>query len=171
MVVLGPSGVSFPNELLLLLYLLLGAQDACRLSQVSRAWQQFVKGHLASRRHAWRHGVSLLSWAEKALARVRHRCAAAGHKAVLMHSFVPVALPTIPSSMASSAALERVFSSRCIHVRCCFIPDGAPGNSCNQKVAARTMDDLWAHLKTVHGVDRGAYLERARALKWAINDA
>ena len=44
MVVLGPSGVSFPNELLLLLYLLLGAQDACRLSQVSRAWQQFSLG-------------------------------------------------------------------------------------------------------------------------------
>ena len=70
--------------------------------------------------------------------------------------------------MASSSALERVFSMRRFHVRCCFIPDVAPGNCCGKMVAARSSDDLWEHLQTVHGVGRDAYMVRARALQWGV---
>ena len=60
-----------PNELLMLLFSLLRAKDACRLSQAARAWQQRVKEYLAERHHAWRCGVLLLDWAERAVLRVR----------------------------------------------------------------------------------------------------
>ena len=66
------------------------------------------------------------------------------------------------------SALERVFSMRRFHVRCCFIPDVAPGNCCGTMVAARSSDDLWEHLQTVHGVGRDAYMVRARALQWGV---
>jgi hypothetical protein len=162
-----------PNELLMLLFSLLRAKDACRLSQAARAWQQRVKEYLAERHHAWRCGVLLLDWAERAVLRVRHRCQQSRQNISMdMHSFVPVPMPTqLLQIMSSSSALERVLLSSqhaVSHVRCCFIPDAAPGNCCGAMVAARSTDDLWEHLKMVHGVDRGSYMVRARALQWRM---
>ena len=122
-----------------------------------------------TRQHAWRHGVALLSWAERAVKRVRHRRQQSRQRiSMVMHSFAPVHAPAQLLQMASSSALERVFSMRRFHVRCCFIPDVAPGNCCGKMVAARSSDDLWEHLQTVHGVGRDAYMVRARALQWGV---
>ena len=121
------------------------------------------------RQHAWRHGVALLSWAERAVKRVRHRRQQSRQRvSMVMHSFAPVHAPAQLLQMASSSALERVFSMRRFHVRCCFIPDVAPGNCCGTMVAARSSDDLWEHLQTVHGVGRDAYMVRARALQRGV---
>ena len=136
---------------------------------MARAWQQRVTEHLAERRHAWRHGVLLLDWAERAVLHVRHRRQQSRQiTSMIMHSFVPVPvpMPTQLQIMASSSALERVFSMRRFFVRCCFIPDGPAGSCCGAMVAARGTDDLWEHLKSVHGVDKGSYIVRARALQW-----
>ena len=128
-----------------------------------------VEEHLPERQHAWRHGVALLSWAERAVKRVRHRRQQSRQRvSMVMHSFAPVHAPAQLLQMASSSALERVFSMRRFHVRCCFIPDVAPGNCCGTMVAARSSDDLWEHLQTVHGVGRDAYMVRARALQWGV---
>ena len=139
---------ALPNELLLLLFSLLRQKDVCRLSQASRIWHQRVEEHLPERQHAWRHGVALLSWAERAVKRVRHRRQQSRQRiSMVMHSFAPVHAPAQLLQMASSSALERVFSMRRFHVRCCFIPDVAPGNCCGTMVAARSSDDLWEHLQ------------------------
>ena len=85
---------ALPNELLLLLFSLLRQKDACRLSQASRIWHQRVEEHLPERQHAWRHGVALLSWAERAVKRVRHRRQQSRQRvSMVMHSFVPVHAP------------------------------------------------------------------------------
>ena len=161
---------ALPNELLLLLFSLLRQKDACRLSQASRIWHQRVEEHLPERQHAWRHGVALLSWAERAVKRVRHRRQQSRQRvSMVMHSFAPVQAPAQLLQMASSRVHSSV-SSLCAAFTsaAASLPDVAPGNCCGTMVAARSSDDLWEHLQTVHGVGRDAYMVRARALQWGV---
>ena len=102
---------ALPNELLLLLFSLLRQKDVCRLSQASRIWHQRVEEHLPERQHAWRHGVALLSWAERAVKRVRHRRQQSRQRvSMVMHSFAPVHAPAQLLQMASSRVHSSVSS-------------------------------------------------------------
>ena len=100
--------------MLLLIVSLLSSVDVCRWSQISHPWQQWIGSNHPELRSAWIHSMRLLSWSERAMARVKYRRTQRRSKSVVWHSFVlaPEASAILPC------------------VRCCFIPDNLPGNSC-----------------------------------------
>ena len=160
---------TLPNELLLLLFSLLDAQTACRLSQSSRSWQLWLLQNKWGCRFAWLHHRALLSWAELAQARVKQRC---GHVRdslpCVLSSFVRMPAPSPAfQQMFSTSASERMFSSR-VRMRCCFFTaDDPKSNCCGAVVPIRNVQCLWTHLKTAHGVDEAAYMQRALTLGWS----
>ena len=163
-----------PNELLMLLFSLLRAKDACRLSQAARAWQQRVGSNSKNiSPNVTMHGVvaSCCSTGQN------EQCFVLGtvvsnRGRIFPWTCLPSSLCPCPRSCCRSCPAPvhlSVSSQHAVsHVRCCFIPDAAPGNCCGAMVAARSTDDLWEHLKMVHGVDRGSYMVRARALQWRM---
>ena len=158
---------TLPNELLLLLFSRLDAQTACRLSQSSRSWQLWLLQNKLVCRFAWLHHRALLSWAERAQIRVKHRRGhVRGRVPWVLSSFVRVPAPA--PQMFSAAHVERLFSpSVGVRLRCCFFSvDDPKSNCCGAMISMRNVECLWAHLKTAHGVDEAAYMQRARALGW-----
>ena len=158
---------TLPNELLLLLFSLLEVQTACRLSQSSRSWQLWLMQNKLECRFAWSCHRALLSWAELAQTRVKHRRGhVRGNLPWVLSSFVRMPAPA-PQPF-SAAHVERLFSPRVgVHMRCCFFSvDNPKSNCCGAMVSMRNVECLWDHLKTAHGVDEAAYMQRAHALGW-----
>ena len=77
---------------------------------------------------------------------------------------------TRAAEMFSAAHVERLFSpSVGVRLRCCFFSvDDPKSNCCGAMISMRNVEcfRLWAHLKTAHGVDEAAYMQRAHALGW-----
>ena len=160
---------TLPNELLLLLFSRLDAQTACRLSRSSRSWQLWLLQNKLVCRFAWLHHRALLSWAELAQTRVKQRCGhVRGSLPWVLSSFVRMRAP-LPAfqQMFSASASERMFSSR-VRMRCCFFTaDDPKSNCCEAVVPMCNVQCLWKQLKTAHGVDEAAYMQRALTLGWS----
>ena len=126
--------ISLPDELLQVLLAELDAAAACRLSQVDKAMQHWVRLHARDGVYAWRHAA--LAWlmlCERAKVRVLHRRAGRrGRLSVVWNHFAPV-----------GAAVNRV--------RCCCTEGIANGNACGVQLTTRTSTaPLWNHLMNAH---------------------
>ena len=120
---------SLPDELLQVLSAELDAAAACRLSQVDKAMQHWVRLHARDRVYAWRHARAWLMLCERAKVRVLHR--RAGRGSVVWNHFAPV-----------GAAVNRV--------RCCCTEGIANGNACGVQLTTRSTWPLWNHLRNAH---------------------
>ena len=110
----------------------LDAAAACRLSQVDKAMQHWIRLHAHERVYAWRHARALLILCERAKVRVLHRRAGRrGRVSVVWNHFAPV-----------DAAVSRV--------RCCCTEGIANGNACGVQLTTRSTAPLWNNLLTAH---------------------
>ena len=122
---------SLPDELLQVLSAELDAAAACRLSQVDKAMQHWVRLHARDRVYAWRHARAWLMLCEGAKARVLHRRAGRrGRVSVVWNHFAPV-----------GAA-----------VRCCCTEGIANGNACGVELNVNNTTPLWNHLRAAHPI-------------------
>ena len=158
--------LTLPDEVLELLSSFLAMQNVCRMSQTCREAQLWLVQRKRSCRFAWLHSTAFLAWSERAQVRAKHKLAQAHGRrqcvSIVLSSFARTPVPTQRFSASES---ERLFSTA-IRMRCCFIPEG--GNCCGMVLSVRNEKCLWAHLKSFHGVDEAAYLERARILGWQL---
>ena len=112
----------------------LDAAAACRLSQMDKAMQHWIRLHARERVYAWRHACAWLILCERAKVRVLHRWAGRrGRVSVVWNHFARV-----------GAAVNRV--------RCCCTEGIANGNACGVqlKLTTHSTAPLWNHLTNAH---------------------
>lgn len=123
---------ALPEELLVAELELLDAVAACRLSQVDKAFQQWICLHHEEWVHAWRHARAWLKLCERAQARVQHRWAIVRGRSVVWNHFTPLL-----------DAVNRV--------RCCCTEGVANGNACGKQLVVNgNTGPLWKHLLAAH---------------------